>query len=45
MLRHEDDVDAVVVCGAGPCEAVSIVRYCTPQGKFLTLNDDIAKRC
>lgn len=45
MLRHEDDVDAVVVCGAGPCEAVSTVRYCTPQGKFLTLNDDIAKRC
>ena len=41
MLRHEDDVDAVVVCGAGSCEAVSTVRYCTPQGKFFTLNGDL----
>ena len=23
MLRHEDDVDAVIICGADSCEAVS----------------------
>ena len=41
MLRHEDDVDAVIICGADSCEAVSTVRYCTPQGKFFTLNGDL----
>ena len=30
MLRHEDDVDAV-----------STVQYCTPLGKFFTLNGDL----
>jgi len=38
MLRHEDDVDAVIICGAESCEAVSTVQYCTPLGKFFTLN-------
>jgi len=32
MLRHEDDVDAVIICGADSCEAVSTVQYCTPLG-------------
>ena len=32
MLRHEDDVDAVIICGA---------EYCTPLGKFFTLNGDL----
>ena len=41
MLRHEDDVDAVIICGAESCEAVSTVQYCTPQGKFFTLNGDL----
>ena len=33
MLRHED--------GADSCEAVSTVQYCTPLGKFFTLNGDL----
>ena len=41
MLRHEDDVDAVIICGADSCEAVSTVQYCTPLGKFFTLNGDL----
>ena len=41
MLRHEDDVDAVIICGAESCEAVSTVQYCTPLGKFFTLNGDL----
>lgn len=31
MLRHEDDVDAVIVCGIESCEAASTVQYCTPR--------------
>ncbi len=41
MLRHEEDVDAVIICGADSCAAVSTVHYCTPQGKFFTLNGDL----
>ena len=40
MLRHEDDVDAVIICGADSCEAVSTVQYCTPLGKCFTLNGE-----
>ena len=38
MLRHEDDVDAVIICGIESCEAASTVQYCTPPGKFFSLN-------
>ena len=41
MLRHEDDVDAVILCSVESCEAASTVRYCTPQGKFYTLSGDL----
>lgn len=41
MLRHEDDVDAVVICGVESCEAVSTVQYCTPQGKFFSLSGEL----
>ena len=38
MLRHEDDVDAVIICGIESCEAASTVQYCAPPGKFFSLN-------
>ena len=38
MLRHEDDVDAVIICGIESCEAASTVQYCTPPRKFFSLN-------
>lgn len=38
MMRHEDEVDAVVVCGLERCDAASTVMYCTPQGKFFSLD-------
>ena len=41
MLRHEDDVDAVIVCGIESCEAASTVQYCTPPGKFFSLGGDL----
>lgn len=41
MLRHENDVDAVILCRAESCEAASTVQYCTPQGKFYTLSGDL----
>lgn len=41
MLRHEDDVDAVIVCGLESCAAASTVQYCTPPGKFFSLNGDL----
>ena len=31
MLRHEDDVDAVIICGIESCEAASTVQYCSPS--------------
>lgn len=41
MLRHEEDVDAVIICGVESCEAVSTVQYCTPPGKFFSLSGDL----
>ena len=41
MLRHEDDVDAVIICGAESCAVVSTVQYCTPQGNFFTICGDL----
>lgn len=41
MLRHEDDVDAVIICGVENCEAASTVQYCSPQGKFFSLSGDL----
>lgn len=41
MLRHEEDVDAVIICGIESCEAASTVQYCTPPGKFFSLNSDM----
>ncbi|WP_295961092.1 hypothetical protein [uncultured Alistipes sp.] len=41
MLRHEDDVDAVIICGIESCEAASTVQYCTPPGKFFSLNGEL----
>ena len=41
MLRHEEDVDAVIICGAESCAVVSTVQYCTPQGKFFTICGDL----
>ena len=41
MLRHEDDVDAVIICGIESCGAASTVQYCTPPGKFFSLNNDM----
>ena len=41
MLRHEDDVDAVIICGAESCAVVSTVQYCTPQGEILTICGDL----
>ena len=41
MLRHEDDVDAVIICGIESCEAASTVQYCTPPGKFFSLNGGV----
>ena len=43
MLRHEDDVDAVILCSVESCEAASTVQYCTPQGKFYTLSGDLGR--
>lgn len=37
MLRHEDEVDAVIVCGVETCGAASTVQYCSPPGKFFSL--------
>lgn len=41
MLRHQDDVDAVILCGVESCAAASTVQYCTPQGKFFSLSGDL----
>ena len=41
MLRHEEDVDAVIICGAESCAVVSTGQYCTPQGKFFTICGDL----
>ena len=41
MLRHEDDVDAVIICGIESCGAASTVQYCTPPGKFFSLKNDM----
>lgn len=41
MLRHEDDVDAVILCGLETCEAASTVQYCSPQGKFFSLSGQL----
>lgn len=41
MLRHEDDVDAVIICGIEACEVASTVQYCTPPGKFFSLNGEL----
>ena len=38
LPSHEDDVDAVIICGIESCEAASTVQYCTPPGKFFSLN-------
>lgn len=38
MMAHEDDVDAVIVCGLETCDAASTVQYCSPQGKFFSVN-------
>ncbi|WP_295912600.1 hypothetical protein [uncultured Alistipes sp.] len=43
MLRHEDDVDAVIICGIESCGAASTVQYCTPPGKFFSLNNDVGE--
>ena len=32
MLRHEDDVDAVIVCGIESCEAASTCSIARPRG-------------
>ena len=41
MLRHENDVDAVIICGIESCEVASTVQYCTPQGKFFSLSGSL----
>lgn len=41
MLRHQDDIDAVIICSVESCEAASTVQYCTPQGKFFSLSGDL----
>lgn len=41
MLRHENDVDAVIICGIESCEVASTVQYCTPQGKFFSLSGEL----
>ena len=41
MLRHEDDVDAVIICGAESCEAASRCSTARLWGKFFSLNGDL----
>lgn len=41
MLRHEDAVDAVIICGLETCDAASTVQYCTPPGKFFSLSGEL----
>ena len=40
MLARESEIDAVIVCDRGSCDAVSTVQYCSPQGKFFTVSGD-----
>lgn len=40
MMAHEDDIDAVIVCGLEACDAASTVQYCSPQGKFFSISGD-----
>ena len=40
MLVRESEIDAVIVCDRGSCDAVSTVQYCSPQGKFFTVSGD-----
>lgn len=41
MLHHEEQIDAVIICGIETCEAASTVQYCSPQGKFYSLSGEL----
>ena len=38
MKEHRLCVLSVIICGIESCEAASTVQYCTPPGKFFSLN-------
>lgn len=40
MRHHEDDIDAIIVCGAETCGAAGTIYYGSSPGKFFSLCGD-----
>lgn len=40
LMRHEDAIDAVIVCGSETCGAAGTICYGAPPGKIFTLCGD-----
>ena len=40
LMRHEDAIDAVIICGSETCGAAGTICYGAPPGKIFTLCGD-----
>ena len=44
LMRHEDAIDAVIICGSETCGAAGTICYGAPPGKIFTLCGDPSSR-
>ena len=40
LMRHEDAIDAIIICGSETCGAAGTICYGAPPGKIFTLCGD-----
>lgn len=38
LLRHEEQIDAVIVCGVGGCSMATMLQYGSTQSRFYALS-------